>query len=310
MSRSFFEKSYLSDDGGFQPFHHEGKGPEDQWNYHHKQKGHADIVRASMSGMSDSLTPQKHRRPGAHPAAKGEETPIGLKRRARRINRTLAQAFPDAHAELDFTNPLELLVATVLSAQTTDARVNMVTPALFAKYPTAAAYAAADQADVEEIIRSTGFYRSKAKNVIGLGQKLVADFGGEVPEKLEDLVTLPGVGRKTAHVVRGNAFGKPGLTVDTHFQRLVKRLMFTEETDPVKIEHAVAELIERREWTMFSHRIIFHGRRVCHARKPACGACPIAFDCPSFGAGPTDPDQAADLVTGHERDHILEMVDR
>lgn len=256
---------------------------------------------------AQSITPHKHRRPGTHPAAKGKETDIGRTRRARRINRTLAEAFPDAHAELDFTNPLELLVATVLSAQTTDVRVNQVTPALFARYRTAAAYAEADQAEVEEIIRPTGFFRSKARNVIGLGQKLVTDFGGEVPTKLEDLVTLPGVGRKTAHVVRGNAFDLPGLTVDTHFQRLVKRLMLTEATDPVKIEHAVAGIIEPAEWTMFSHRIIFHGRRVCHARKPACGACPIAYDCPSFGAGPTDFAEAADLVTGEERDHILEM---
>ncbi|OEX95814.1 endonuclease III [Corynebacterium sp. BCW_4722] len=259
--------------------------------------------------MPESLTPVKRRRPGSHPAAKGRETELGRTRRARRINRTLAAAFPDAHAELDFTNPLELLVATVLSAQTTDARVNQVTPELFARYTTAEAYATAEQAEVEEIIRSAGFYRSKAKNLIGLGQKLVAEYGGEVPEKLEDLVTLPGVGRKTAHVVRGNAFGMPGLTVDTHFQRLVGRLMLTEETDPVKIEHAIAELIQRSEWTMFSHRIIFHGRRVCHARKPACGACPIAFDCPSFGAGPTEPGEAAALVTGEEREHILEMVE-
>lgn len=259
--------------------------------------------------MPETLTPAKHRRPGSHPAAKGRETELGRTRRARRINRTLAAAFPDAHAELDFSNPLELLVATVLSAQTTDARVNQVTPALFAKYRTAEAYAAAEQAEVEEIIRSAGFYRSKAKNLIGLGQKLVAEFGGEVPEKLEDLVALPGVGRKTAHVVRGNAFGMPGLTVDTHFQRLAGRLMLTAETDPVKIERDVAELIQRSEWTMFSHRIIFHGRRVCHARKPACGACPIAFDCPSFGAGPTEPGEAAALVTGAEREHILEMVE-
>ncbi len=259
------------------------------------------------TGDSRSITPTKRRRPGAHPAAKGRETELGRTRRARRINRTLAEAFPDAHAELDFTNPLELLVATVLSAQTTDARVNQVTPALFAKYPTAHDYAAAEQAEVEEIIRSAGFYRSKAKNVIGLGQKLVAEYGGEVPEALEDLVTLPGVGRKTAHVVRGNAFGKPGLTVDTHFQRLVHRLMLTDEKDPVKIEHAIAAILPAAEWTMFSHRIIFQGRRVCHARKPACGVCPIAYDCPSFGAGPTEPEVAAELVTGAEREHILQM---
>lgn len=254
------------------------------------------------------LTPQRHRRPGSHPAAKGRETSLGRTRRARRVNRTLAAAFPDAHAELDFTTPLELLVATVLSAQTTDVRVNQVTPRLFERFPTPQAYASASQAEVEEIIRPTGFYRAKAANLIGLGRKLVADYSGEVPTAIEDLVTLPGVGRKTAHVVRGNAFGMPGLTVDTHFQRLVHRLRFTEEKDPVKIEHAVGELIENKEWTMFSHRIIFQGRRVCHARKPACGACPIAFDCPSFGAGPTEPAEAAALVTGDEKQHILEMV--
>lgn len=254
------------------------------------------------------LTPPRRRAPGSHPAAKGKETELGRTRRARRINRTLAAAFPDAHAELDFSNPLELLVATVLSAQTTDVRVNQVTPALFATYRTAQDYAAANQAEVEALIRPTGFYRAKAANLIGLGQKLVTDFGGEVPVALEDLVTLPGVGRKTAHVVRGNAFGKPGLTVDTHFQRLVARLALSAQRDPVKIEREIAQIIPASEWTMFSHRLIFHGRRVCHAKKPACGACPIAFDCPDFGAGPTDPEEAAALVTGEEREHILGML--
>lgn len=254
------------------------------------------------------LTPPRRRAPGSHPAAKGKETELGRTRRARRINRTLAAAFPDAHAELDFSNPLELLVATVLSAQTTDVRVNQVTPALFATYRTAQDYAAANQAEVEALIRPTGFYRAKAANLIGLGQKLVTDFGGEVPVALEDLVTLPGVGRKTAHVVRGNVFGKPGLTVDTHFQRLVARLALSAQRDPVKIEREIAQIIPASEWTMFSHRLIFHGRRVCHAKKPACGACPIAFDCPGFGAGPTSPEEAAALVTGEEREHILGML--
>lgn len=254
------------------------------------------------------LTPPRCRAPGSHPAAKGKETELGRTRRARRINRTLAAAFPDAHAELDFSNPLELLVATVLSAQTTDVRVNQVTPALFATYRTAQDYAAANQAEVEALIRPTGFYRAKAANLIGLGQKLVTDFGGEVPVALEDLVTLPGVGRKTAHVVRGNVFGKPGLTVDTHFQRLVARLALSAQRDPVKIEREIAQIIPASEWTMFSHRLIFHGRRVCHAKKPACGACPIAFDCPDFGAGPTSPEEAAALVTGEEREHILGML--
>ncbi|MHA2787875.1 endonuclease III [Corynebacterium sp. S7] len=262
-----------------------------------------------MSAPRASLTPLKTRRPGTHPAAKGQETGLGRTRRARRINRTLATVYPDAHAELDFTNPLELLVATVLSAQTTDVRVNQVTPALFAKYPQASDYATADVEELQEIIRPTGFYKAKAGHLIGLGQKLVSDFGGEVPVALEDLVTLPGVGRKTAHVVRGNAFDLPGLTVDTHFQRLVHRLGLTEETDPVAIEKAIGELIEKSEWTMFSHRIIFHGRRVCHARKAACGACPIAYDCPSFGqVGPADFGEAEKLVRGPEREHILSMM--
>lgn len=261
-----------------------------------------------MSG-SASTTPQRYRRPGSHPAARRTETELGRTRRARRINRTLALAFPDAHAELNFSTPLELLVATMLSAQTTDVRVNQVTPLLFARFSTAAAYAAADPAELEEIIKPVGFYRAKAGHLKGIGEKLVADFGGEVPVSVEDLVTLPGVGRKTAHVVRGNAFGLPGLTVDTHFQRLVHRLGLTGEKDPVAIERALGELIEKSEWTMFSHRIIFCGRRVCHARKAACGACPVAYDCPSFGqVGPAEWDEAEKLVTGPERERILAMV--
>lgn len=238
------------------------------------------------------------------------ESPLALTRRARKVNRVLAQTYPYAVAELDFTTPFELLVATVLSAQTTDVRVNQVTPVLFARYPTPADYAAADRAELEEIIRPTGFYRAKAGHLIGLGEALVGRFDGRVPEMLEDLVSLPGVGRKTAHVVRGNVFGKPGLTVDTHFARLVGRLKLTEETDPVKIEHAIAPLIEKKEWTMFSHRLIFHGRRVCHARKAACGACLLAADCPSFGiAGPADPAEAEKLVTSADRDHLLALAE-
>ncbi|MFD8496892.1 endonuclease III [Amycolatopsis sp. NPDC059657] len=224
------------------------------------------------------------------------------------MKRCLDDAYPDAHCELDFTTPLELLVAVVLSAQTTDVRVNMVTPALFARYRTAADYAGADRAELEEYLRSTGFYRAKANSVMGLGAALVERFDGEVPGKLEDLVTLPGVGRKTANVVLGDAFGVPGITVDTHFGRLVRRWGWTDLEDPVKVEHAVGELIPRKEWTMLSHRTIFHGRRVCHARKPACGACPLAKMCPSFGAGPTGFEEAAKLVKGPERDHLLAMV--
>ncbi|HJQ48373.1 MAG TPA: endonuclease III [Amycolatopsis sp.] len=222
--------------------------------------------------------------------------------------RCLAEAYPDAQCELDFTTPLELLVAVVLSAQTTDVRVNEVTPALFARYRTAADYAGADRTELEELLRPTGFYRAKTNSVLGLGAALVERYGGDVPGRLEDLVTLPGVGRKTANVVLGNAFDVPGITVDTHFGRLVRRWGWTKEEDPVKVEHAVGELIPRKDWTMLSHRVIFHGRRVCHARKPACGACPLARDCPSYGAGPTEFDEAAKLVKGPERDHLLEMV--
>jgi len=224
------------------------------------------------------------------------------------MKRCLDDVYPDAHCELDFTTPLELLVAVVLSAQTTDVRVNLVTPALFKRYRTAADYAGADRTELEEYLRSTGFYRAKANSVMGLGAALVERFDGEVPGKLEDLVTLPGVGRKTANVVLGNAFDVPGITVDTHFGRLVRRWGWTAEEDPVKVEHAVGELIPRKEWTMLSHRVIFHGRRVCHAKKPACGACPLARDCPSYGAGPTGFDEAAKLVKGVEKDHILALA--
>jgi endonuclease III len=219
-----------------------------------------------------------------------------LVRRARRINRELAAFYPDAHCELNFSSPLELLVATILSAQTTDKRVNLVTPVLFSRYRTAADYAAADRDEMEKIIQSTGFFRAKTTSLIGLGQALCDRFGGEVPPRLRDLVTLPGVGRKTANVVLGNAFGIPGITVDTHFSRLSRRFGWTTETDPVKIEQEVGALIPRSEWTDLSQRMIWHGRRICHARRPACGACPIAALCPSFGEGPTDEKTARALV--------------
>jgi endonuclease III len=224
------------------------------------------------------------------------------------MNRTLAQAFPEAHCELDFTTPLELTVATILSAQSTDKRVNLTTPALFKRYPSALDYAQADRAELETLIRPTGFFRNKAASLIGLGQALVERFDGEVPSTMVELVTLPGVGRKTANVILGNAFGIPGITVDTHFARLVHRWHWTEDDDPVKIEHAVGELIEGSDWTMLSHRVIFHGRRVCHARKPACGVCVIAKDCPSFGLGPTEPLLAAPLVRGPETEHLLALA--
>ncbi len=224
------------------------------------------------------------------------------------MNRSLAEAFPDAYCELDFTTPLELTVATILSAQCTDKRVNVTTPALFARFRRAADYAGANRAELEELIRPTGFYRNKANSLIRLGAELVERFDGEVPATLDQLVTLPGVGRKTANVILGNAFGTPGITVDTHFGRLVRRWRWTDQTDPVKVEHAVGELVERRDWTLLSHRVIFHGRRVCHARKPACGVCVLARDCPSYGAGPTDPLLAAPLVKGPEAEHLLALA--
>ncbi len=225
-----------------------------------------------------------------------DESRTALVRRARRINRELAEVFPYAHPELDFENPFQLVVATVLSAQTTDLRVNQTTPALFAKYPTPEDLAAANPEEVEEILRPTGFFRAKTKSVIGLSKALTEDFGGEVPGRLEDLVKLPGVGRKTAFVVLGNAFGRPGITVDTHFQRLVRRWRWTAETDPDKIEAAVGALFPKSDWTDLSHHVIWHGRRICHARKPACGACPIAPLCPAYGEGETDPEKARKLL--------------
>jgi endonuclease III len=224
------------------------------------------------------------------------ETHLGLVRRARQIDRELARLYPDAHCELNFENAFQLLISTVLSAQTTDVRVNLTAPALFAKYPTPEDLAAADPEAVETILKPTGFFRAKTKSVIGLSAALRDRFGGEVPRKLEDLVTLPGVGRKTANVVLGNAFGIPGITVDTHFGRLARRFGWTTSSDPEKVEAEVGELIPKRDWTMLSHRLIWHGRRVCHARKPACGACGIARLCPSYGEGPVDPKEAAKLV--------------
>lgn len=230
-----------------------------------------------------------------HSPRKGESR-TALVRRARRINRELAEVYPYAHPELDFANPFQLLVATVLSAQTTDLRVNQTTPALFAKYPTPEDLAAANPEEVEGILRPTGFFRAKTRSVMGLSKALAEDFGGEVPGRLEDLVKLPGVGRKTAFVVLGNAFGRPGITVDTHFQRLVHRWQWTDETDPDKIEAAIGTLFPKGDWTDLSHHVIWHGRRICHARRPACGACPIAALCPAYGEGETDPEKAAKLL--------------
>ncbi|MGH3448120.1 MAG: endonuclease III [Nocardioidaceae bacterium] len=224
------------------------------------------------------------------------ETRTALVRRARRMNRVLAETYPDAGCELDFGSPWELLIVTVLSAQTTDKRVNAVSPGLFRAYPGPAELAAAQPEDVEQIIASTGFFRAKTASIMKLAAAVLDRFGGEVPGRLDDLVTLPGVGRKTANVVLGNAFDVPGITVDTHFARLVRRFGWTAETDPVKIEHEVGGLFPKQDWTMLSHHLIWHGRRRCHARKPACGACPLARWCPAYGEGPVDPVEAAKLV--------------
>ncbi|GAA2120528.1 endonuclease III [Actinomadura alba] len=212
------------------------------------------------------------------------------------MNRELAALYPDAHCELDFSDPLELLIATILSAQCTDRRVNATTPALFARYRSAKDYAAADREEMEKIIMPTGFFRAKTNSIIKLGHALCERFDGEVPRTMPELVSLPGVGRKTANVVLGNAFDVPGITVDTHFGRLVRRFGWTTETDPVKVEHEIGELIPRKDWTDLSHRLIWHGRRICHSRRPACGVCPLARLCPSFGEGPTDEKTAAKLV--------------
>ncbi len=205
---------------------------------------------------------------------------------AGRVYDVLQATYPDAHCELDHTNAFELLCATILSAQCTDKRVNMVTPSLFARWPDARALAAARQEDVEEVIRSTGFFRNKAKNLIAMAGALVERHGGEVPRTMAELVTLPGVGRKTANVILGNAYGlNEGVTVDTHVQRLAGRLGLTRETDPVKVEEALMPLFPRERWGMLSHLLIFHGRRTCDARKPRCGECALADVCPSAGTG-------------------------
>ncbi len=218
------------------------------------------------------------------------------RKKARAIYRILTKTYPEIHCELDFKNPLQLTVAVVLSAQCTDKRVNQVTPQLFNKYKSAKDYAKAPLPEIEEIIHSLGFHHTKARHLQGLGRKIVEDFGGEVPATLEELITLPGVGRKTANVVLGHAFGIPGITVDTHFGRLSRRFEWSQSLDPVKVEFEVGELIPQKEWTNLSQRMIWHGRRICHSRKPACGACPLAKVCPSFGIGEMDPVKAALLL--------------
>ena len=218
------------------------------------------------------------------------------RKEARAIYRILTKSYPEIRCELDFKNPLELLVAVVLSAQCTDKRINALTPALFKKYKKAKHYARAPLAEIEEYIFSAGFYHAKARHLKGLGTKLVEDFDGVVPSTVEDLTSLPGVGRKTANVVLGHAFNIPGITVDTHFGRLSRRFGWTTSMDPVKVEHEVGELIPQKEWTNLSQRMIWHGRRICHSRKPACGACPLAKLCPSFGIGEMDKVKAMALL--------------
>jgi endonuclease-3 len=218
------------------------------------------------------------------------------RREARAIYRILTKTYPEIRCELDFKNPLELLVAVVLSAQCTDKRVNAITPALFKKYKKPKDYAKAPLAEIEEFIFSAGFHHVKARHLKGIGIKLVEEFDGRVPATLAELITLPGVGRKTANVVLGHAFDIPGITVDTHFGRLSRRFEWSKSMDPVKVEHEVGELIPQKEWTNLSQRMIWHGRRICHSRKPACGACPLAKICPSVGIGEMDKEKAKLLV--------------
>jgi endonuclease-3 len=220
----------------------------------------------------------------------------GSRTQARAMYRILTKTYPDIHCELDFQSPLQLIIATVLSAQCTDKRVNSLTPALFKKYKNARAFAEADLLDIEKLIFQAGFYKVKARHIKGLATKILTDFGGEVPRSLEELITLPGVGRKTANVVLGHAFDTPGITVDTHFGRLSRRFGWTTEVDPVKVERIVGELIPRAEWTNLSQRMIWHGRRICHSRKPACGVCPLAKMCPSVGIGEMNIEKAELLV--------------
>jgi endonuclease-3 len=217
-------------------------------------------------------------------------------KRAKALYRGLCKTYPEIYCELNFANPLQLVIATVLSAQCTDKRVNLVTARLFKKYKNVRAYAKAPIEEIEEIIYPTGFYHAKARHIRGLAEKVITDFGGEVPSTIEELITLPGVGRKTANVVLGHAFDTPGITVDTHFGRLSRRFSWTQSLDPVKVEHEVGELIPQSEWTNLSQRMIWHGRRVCHSRKPACGACTLAKICPSVGIGEMDNEKAALLV--------------
>ena len=216
------------------------------------------------------------------PAGARRESRPAKRRRTGEVLHRLEDEYPDAHCALDHRSALELLVATILSAQCTDKRVNMVTPALFEKYPGAADYAQAPLAELEEMIRSTGFFRNKSRSLKGLGQALVDEHRGRVPRTLDELVKLPGVGRKTANVVLGNAFGiDEGVVVDTHVGRLSRRLALTDEKDAVKVERDLMELVPRTDWTLWAHLLIYHGRQVCHSRRPDCAQCMLVDLCPS-----------------------------
>jgi endonuclease-3 len=224
------------------------------------------------------------------------ESMVRKKLRAKAIYKILTKTYPNVRCELDYKNPYQLLVATVLSAQCTDKRVNQTTPDLFKRYCSIKKMAAADLKELQDLVKSTGFFRAKAKNIKALSQKILTDFNGQVPDDLEKLITLPGVGRKTANVVLGHVFNIPGITVDTHFGRLSRRFGWSDKKDPVKVEFEVGELIAQKEWTNLSQRLIWHGRRVCHSRKPACGACVLAKLCPSYGLGEVDKIKANRLV--------------
>jgi endonuclease-3 len=219
------------------------------------------------------------------PAPFAPETPQARRARARKIDRALADAYPDAWCALRHENAWQLLVATILSAQCTDERVNMVTPTLFARYPTPRALADADVRELEALIHSTGFFRQKAKALLGVAAATANEFGGELPRELDTLVTLPGIGRKTANVVLGTAYGVPSIVVDTHVRRVANRLGLTSEDDPTKIEMDLRALLASASWTHFTHRLIHHGRRICLARKPRCEECPLLRLCPRIGVG-------------------------
>jgi endonuclease-3 len=232
--------------------------------------------RQARGGQSASPRPRR-----------GRESAAARATRAEAVARTLAATYPQAACSLDFTSPFQLLIATILSAQCTDKRVNMVTPTLFARWPDPAALAAAKPRDLEAVIRSTGFFRAKAKSILGCCQALVARHGGEVPRTLDDLVKLPGVGRKTANVVMGSAFGiASGVVVDTHVGRISRRLGLTRHADAVRAERDLVRCLPREHWIAFSHRLIEHGRTVCTARGPRCEGCPLGDLCPRTGVSP------------------------